>query len=218
MAGFVTYSDPEASVEDLVESVGWWMPITPVTIRKPMSEDGTAGDELPDGESGEICFNGPQVFIDYVNNPEAYRKTVSTDGYCYTGDLGYKSERGLIFAGRSKLVIKPKGYQVHPAQIEQHFAELKEFVSTCGAVGVPHDVFSEAIVLYIELKPGMRLDRATLDHHAKGIAGYMRPSHYVLLEPGTFPLNRISKTDYVKLSELAKAEVETLRAAGGWDR
>lgn len=217
MAGFVTYTGATTEVKDLVESVGWATPMTPLTIRRPMRDDGSAGPELPDGDTGEICFTGPQVFVDYVNNREAYRKTVSTDGVCYTGDLGYKSERGLIFCGRSKLVIKPKGYQVHPAQIEQHFAMLKSEVAICGAVGASHETFTEAVVLYIELKPGASLTQDKLDEHAQGIAAYMRPTHYVLLEPGEFPLNRVNKTDYVKLSELVRDEVDALRAAGGWD-
>lgn len=218
MAGFVTYTGMTDDVDLLAEGVGWWMPITPLSIREPMRPDGTAGPELPDGQTGEICFSGPQVFIGYVNNPEAYRQTVTKDGICYTGDLGYKSDRGLIFAGRSKLVIKPKGYQVHPAQIESHFAELKEHVAACGAVGVEHEVFSEAVVLFIEPKADAVVSREQLHEHARGIAAYMRPQHYVLLKPGAFPLNRISKTDYVRLRELAATEVEQLRERGGWDR
>jgi acyl-CoA synthetase (AMP-forming)/AMP-acid ligase II len=218
MSGFVTYTGATDKVENLIDSVGWDMPITPLTIRKPMNADGTAGEELPDGDTGEICFSGPQVFIEYVNNPEAYRKTVSTEGICYTGDLGYKSDRGLIFCGRSKLVIKPKGYQIHPAQVEQHFADLKEYVAVCGAVGAPHDIYAECVVLFVESKPDVELSREMLEEHAKGIASYMRPSHYVLLAPGQFPLNRIAKTDYVKLGEMAKAEAERQRKSGTWDR
>ncbi len=217
MAGFVTYTGMTDQIEQLDNTVGWWAPITPLTIRQPMKPDGSAGDELPDGEAGEICFSGPQVFIEYVNNLDAYRKTVSTDGVCYTGDLGYVSDRGLAFAGRSKLVIKPKGYQVHPGQIESHFAELTDQVAACGAVGATHDVYSEGVILFIERKPGANLTARQLDAHAKQIAGYMRPTHYVMLEPGAFPLNRVSKTDYVRLAELARQEVETLRAQGGWD-
>lgn len=217
MAGFVTYSPLDGTVDDLLVGVGYDMPVTPLTIRKPMNADGTAGEELPDGEPGEICFSGPQVFIDYVNNPEAYRQTVSTDGVCYTGDLGYKTDRGLMFSGRSKLVLKPKGYQVHPAQIEQHFALLTEHVSCCGAVGAPHEVFSEGVVLFVETKPGAQLSHGQLEAHAREIAAYMRPQHYVILEPAGLPLNRVAKTDYVRLKELAAAEVQKLRAAGGWD-
>jgi len=217
MAGLVTYTPLDVPVCELEGTVGFDMPITPLSIRKPMRPDGTAGEKLPDGEVGEICFSGPQVFIGYVNNEEAYRKTVSKDGICYTGDLGYRSERGLHFSGRSKLVMKPKGYQVHPAQIEDHFAQLTDTVAACGAVSAPHDVFSEGVVLFVEPKPGARVTVEELSAHAKGIASYMRPTHYVILEPGKLPLNRINKTDYVTLKASALEEVKRLRAAGGWD-
>jgi acyl-CoA synthetase (AMP-forming)/AMP-acid ligase II len=217
MAGFVTYTGMTDQVEPLVSGVGWSMPVTPLSIRQPMHLDGTAGAEVPAGQTGEICFTGPQVFVDYVNNRDAYNRTVSKEGVCYTGDLGYVGKDGLVFAGRAKLVIKPKGYQVHPGQIEDHFAGLKDQVALCAAVGVPHDVFSEAIVLFVEKKPGAVLTRERLEERAKSIAGYMRPSHYVVLEPGMFPLNRVSKTDYVRLGELARNEVERLRSEGGWD-
>lgn len=216
-AGFVTYSPLDGTVDDILAGVGYDMPITPLSIRKPMNEDGTAGEELPDGEIGEICFSGPQIFIAYVNNEEAYRQTVSTDGVCYTGDLGFKDEKGLHFSGRSKLVIKPKGYQVHPAQIENHFAELTDKVALCAAVGAPHDVFTEGVVLFVEKKAGAELTVEELEEHAKGVAAYMRPSHYILFEAGQLPLNRVAKTDYVTLKDQAKKAVEELRAKGGWD-
>ena len=218
MAGFVTYSPLDGTVDDILASVGYDMPVTPLSIRKPMKGDGTSGEELAPGDVGEICFSGPQVFVAYVNNEEAYRKTVSTDGVCYTGDLGFKSEKGLHFAGRSKLVIKPKGYQVHPAQIENHFEELKQSVAACAAVGAPHDIFTEGVVLFVEKAPGADLTVEDLEAHAKGIAGYMRPSHYAIMEPGTLPLNRVAKTDYVSLKELALKAVRELRERGGWDK
>jgi acyl-coenzyme A synthetase/AMP-(fatty) acid ligase len=158
------------------------------------------------------------VFIAYVGNSEAYRQTVSREGLCYTGDLGYISDRGLVLSGRSKLVIKPKGYQVHPAQIEQHFAEMESEVGACAAVGQPHDLFGEAVVLFIAPKLGQELSRSRLDAHAQGIASYMRPSHYVLLAAGQMPLNRTGKTDYHQLKQLAAVEVERLRALGQWGK
>ncbi len=217
MAGFVTYTGLTTDVDYLVNGLGWPMPITPLSIRQPMKPDGTAGDELPNGETGEICFTGPQVFIDYVGNREAYQQTVSKEGVCYTGDLGYISERGLVLCGRSKLVIKPKGYCVHPAQVEQHFAELEADVAACAAVGQPHDLIGEAVVLFVAPKAGRELSRGRLDEHAQRIASYMRPTHYVLLETGGMPLNRVGKTDYQRLKQLAAAEIERLRALGQWD-
>jgi fatty-acyl-CoA synthase len=57
-----------------------------------------------------------------------------------------------------------------------------------------------------------------LEKHARGLASYMRPRHYVLLDAGKMPLNRVAKADYLALRELAKQEVDTLRSQGLWDR
>jgi fatty-acyl-CoA synthase len=217
MAGFVTYTGLTSDIDYMINGVGVPMPITPLSIRRPMKLDGSAGDELPAGETGEICFAGPQVFIAYVGNLEAYRQTVSSDGYCYTGDLGFVNDRGLVLAGRSKLVMKPKGFQVHPAQVEQHFAELHSDVAACGAVGQPHKLLGEAIVLFVAPRAGQNVSRARLEAHALGIASYMRPTHYVLLEPGGLPLNRVGKYDYQRLKQMAAGEVERLQSLGHWD-
>jgi fatty-acyl-CoA synthase len=217
MAGFVTYTGLTNDVDYLVNGVGLPMPITPLSIRKPMRPDGKAGAELPTGETGEICFAGPQVFIAYVGNSADYRQTVSSDGYCYTGDLGYLNDRGLVLAGRSKLVIKPKGYQVHPAQVEQHFGQLETEVAACAAVGQPHDVFGEAIVLFVAPHADRELSRAQLEVHAKLIASYMRPTHYVILGSGGLPLNRVGKYDYAQLKQMASEEIDRLRPLGQWD-
>jgi acyl-CoA synthetase (AMP-forming)/AMP-acid ligase II len=217
-AGFCTYTPLHGTVDDILAGVGFDMPVYPMTIRKDMHADGRAGDVVPDGEVGQICFAGPQNFLGYVNNPEATARTISTDGVLYTGDMGFRDERGLHFAGRARQVIKPKGYQVFPAQVEDHFCELKEAVAACAVVGVEHEVFSEGIVAFVERKPGAELTPARLEEHAKGMAAYMRPSHYVILEQGQIPLNRVAKTDYLTLKERAKEEVARLRAGGGWDR
>ena len=129
-----------------------------------------------------------------------------------------QDETGLHFTGRSKLVIKPKGYQVFPTQVEEHFAALRAKVASVGAVGAPHELFSEGIVLFVEKHAGVELDADELMEHSKGIAAYMRPSHFEIMEQGQFPLNRINKTDYVLLKEKAIQLIDTLRAQGAWDR
>ncbi|HUU04107.1 MAG TPA: class I adenylate-forming enzyme family protein [Myxococcota bacterium] len=217
-AGFCTYSPLDGTVDDILAGVGYAMPVYPISIRAPMRKGGLAGDELPTGQTGNICFKGPQTFLGYVNNPEATTETISRDGLMYTGDLGFYDESGLHFAGRAKQVIKPKGYQVFPAQVEDHFCELAALVAMCGVVGVEHEIFSEGIVAFIEKKPGVEITQEMLIKHAKGIAAYMRPAHYVLIEPGEFPLNRVAKTDYLMLKERALAEVARLREQGGWDK
>ena len=216
--GFVTYSPLDGTVDDILASVGFDMPAYPLSIRQPMQANGAAGAELPDGEIGDICFSGPQTFLGYVNNPEATARTISTDGIIYTGDIGFKDDAGLHFTARTRWVIKPKGYQVYPAQVEDYLCELREKVAAAAVVGVEHDVFVEAIVAFVEKKPGIELTQADLETHGRGLTAYMRPLHYVILEPGQLPLNRVAKTDYVTLSALAKETIAALRAQGGWDR
>ena len=217
-AGFCTYTALEATVDEIAASIGHDMPVYPMSIRQPLREDGSAGEELPDGGMGHICFRGPQTFLGYVNDPESTAKTISRDGFLYTGDMGFKDAQGLHFAGRAKWVIKPAGYQVFPGDVENHLCGLAEKVASAGAVGVEHKVFSEAIVAFVEKKPGVELTVNELKRHARGMASYMRPRHYVLLEAGQMPLNRAAKIDYVRLEQVAKEEVEKLRARRRWDR
>ena len=216
-AGFCTYTPLDGTVDDILAGVGYDMPVYPMTIRAPMADDGAAGEVLPHGETGQICFEGPQTFLGYVNDPEATAKAISSDGFLYTGDMGYVDEQGLHFSGRAKHVIKPKGYQVFPAQVEDHFSELATKVGLCAVVGVEHAVFSEGVVAFVEHKPGAELTVEDLRDHARGIASYMRPLHYVILGPGEIPLNRVAKTDYVTLKSRAEDEVAGLRKRGGWD-
>lgn len=217
-AGFCTYTPEGATVDEILEGIGHPMPIYPMSIRRPMREDGAAGEELPEGETGHVCFRGPQTFLGYVNDPAATARTISRDGWLYTGDMGHQDRGGLHFAGRAKWVIKPGGYQVFPAEVENHLCALEDKVAQAGVVGMPHAVLSEGIVAFVEKKPGAALEIDELKRHARALASYMRPLCYVLLEPGGMPLNRAAKIDYMQLAEMAREEVERLRERRRWDR
>lgn len=218
-AGFCTYTDVNADVDELSQGIGYDMPLTPISIREPMRPDGYAGEVKKPGEIGEICFSGPQIFLGYLGDEESTRKTISKDGICYTGDMGYYDEKGLHFAGRSKLVIKPKGYQVYPEDVENHIMEkLKDKVSQVACVGAEHAIYSEAIIAFVEAKEGASITEEEVFDACRDIASYSRPSHVVILKPGELPLNRVAKTDYLRLKEEAKKIVERLRAENRWDR
>ena len=218
-SGFCTYTALGATADDLAEGIGFDSPLCPVSVRAPMNPDGTAGRELPPGEIGDICFSGPQVFLGYLNDPEATAKAISTDGICYTGDLGTYGDRGLRLAGRSKLTIKPKGFQVFPGDVENHvIGALDGRVSAAGCVGVEHAVWAEAIVLFVERAAGHDVTSDEVVAACAGIASYARPSHVEVVESGALPLNRVAKTDYVALKERAQEIVDGLRRQGRWDR
>lgn len=218
-AGFLTYTDPDAKVEDIVASVGYDMPISPISIRDPMKADGSAGNEKALGEVGEICFSGPQVFLGYLGDEKNTKKTISSDGLCYTGDLGSYDDTGLHFAGRSKFLIKPKGYNVFPTEVEDFIERaLKGKVGMVAVVGISHEIFTEGIMAFVEKAKGVdTLGVQELKAVLKDIAAYKRPSHFEILEPGEIPLTRIGKTDYMVLKEKGKEIAEKLRAKGKWD-
>ena len=211
-AGFCTYTPVDGTVDEVLAGIGRDMPLYPMTIRRPMQDDDLAGALLPDGEVGHICFRGPQTFLGYVNDPEATARTISRDGFLYTGDMGSLDEKGLHFAGRANWIIKPAGHQVFPGDVENHFCALEDKVASCAVLGVEHPLLSEAIVAFVEKRPGAELAVPELRRHAKGMASYMRPLHYVLLEPGQMPLNRAAKSDYVRLREMAGEAAKKL----GW--
>lgn len=218
-SGFCTYTAVGASADDLAEGIGFDSPLCPVSIRAPMTADGHAGPELPAGAVGEICFSGPQVFLGYLNDPAATAQAVTRDGVCYTGDLGtYDPARGLRLAGRAKLVIKPKGFQVFPGDVENHVvAALAGRVAAAACVGVEHARWSEAIVLFVEQARDATVTPEDVHAACDGIASYARPSHVEVVSTGTLPLNRVAKIDYVALRERARELVEALRRDGKWD-
>jgi acyl-CoA synthetase (AMP-forming)/AMP-acid ligase II len=188
-----------------------------MAIRQPMDAAGYAGAALDPGQVGHICFRGPQSLLGYVNDPEATAAALSKDGWLYTGDLGSVDEHGLHFSGRAKWVLKPAGHQVFPGDVESHFSLLADRVANVGVVGHEHRLWSEGIVAFVEKQPGAALTAAELQKHARRLTAYMRPHHYVVLEPGAMPLNRSAKVDVVRLQQMAREEVEKLRARGRWD-
>jgi acyl-CoA synthetase (AMP-forming)/AMP-acid ligase II len=218
-AGFCTYTDLDADVDDLAAGIGFDMPLCPISIREPMRADGRAGPRKAAGEVGEICFSGPQVFLGYHGDPVASARALSRDGILYTGDMGSYDAAGLHFSGRKGLVIKPKGYQVFPEDVESHIAAaLPGRVAAVACVGADHEVFSEGIVAFVEPAAGSGLTVGDVLAACRSIAAYARPSHIELVGPGEIPLNRVAKTDYLALRERAAGVVERLRAAGAWDR
>lgn len=75
--------------------------------------------ELPIGETGELWIKGPNIFKGYLNNPEGTKNALTPDGYFKTGDVGYQDSDGNFYiTDRIKELIKYKGFQVPPAELE----------------------------------------------------------------------------------------------------
>ncbi len=216
-SGFCTYTNLTPEADEVSRSIGWAMPVYEMSIRQPMESHGEPGAELSAGGIGHVCFRGPQNFLGYVNDPEATARVLSREGWLYTGDMGFIDQDGLHFSGRAKFVLKPAGYQVFPGDVEDHICQLADRVANAGVVGHEHSRWSEGIIAFVEKRPGAELTDAELRRHARTLTSYMRPLHYVILEPGTMPLNRSAKVDAMRLREMARAEVAKLRERGRWD-
>ncbi len=155
----------------------------------------------------------------YLNDSENTQKLISKEGICYTGDLGYYDKEGLHFSGRSKLVIKPKGYQVYPDDVERHISKkLKDKINMVAVLGAEHAVFSEAIIAFVEPLKGVKITSEEVLEACNDISSYSRPSHVEIVNTGQFPLNRVAKTDYLLLKDEAKKIVDVLRGEGKWDK
>ena len=221
-AGFATFTPPGISVEEMAGQVGTFFPdVAGVSVRKPMHDDGTAGDELPDGELGEICYHPPIVFLGYYGQPEETARAVSSEGILYTGDMGYfknmGSYRALYLGGRRKFMVKQKGYNVFPDEVSAYISEHPK-VAMAEVVGAPHRLFDEGIFAFVQPRPEAELTEEEILEHCRGIASYKRPQHVEIWPPDKpWPLTRMRKVDKVELQSLAVTVTGKLRESGSWD-
>ncbi|CAO2656681.1 Nn.00g054840.m01.CDS01 [Neocucurbitaria sp. VM-36] len=119
-------------------SVGWLLPNMEAKFCRPFDEGSIIREaqELPMGEVGELYVRGPNVFLGYHNNSSATIECLSHDGWFRTGDIGYLDNNGnLHITDRAKELIKYKGFQVAPAELEALLIQLPE-VGDCAVVGL----------------------------------------------------------------------------------
>ena len=109
------------------------MPNTELRIVDPMGKD------LGVGEDGEVWVRGPQVMKGYLNNDAATKATIDDDGWLHTGDVGHVNEDGHLFVvDRLKELIKYKGFQVPPAELEALLL-THPAIADAAVIGVPDD-------------------------------------------------------------------------------
>ena len=113
--------------------------------------------------AGEICVRGPQVMKGYLNNETATKDCFDEDGWFYTGDIGHVSEDGFLFVtDRLKELIKYKGHQVAPAQLEALLL-THEAVADVAVIGIPaEEDVGELPKAFVVLKPGVMVDAEDL--------------------------------------------------------
>src|SRR5947207_2512578 len=143
----VTHSSPADPTKVKLGSVGPPAPNTECKLVDPAT-----GEECGPNEEGEVCVRGPQNMKGYLNNPEATARTVDADGWLHTGDIGYADEDGHFFiVDRVKELIKYKGFQVAPAELEAVLL-THPAVADCAVIPCRDDEAGEVPKAFVVLK------------------------------------------------------------------
>lgn len=167
----VTHVNPDEEARIKQGSIG---PLIPSTVAKIV--DTSSGKELGYDETGEIWIKGPQVMKGYLNNEEATRHTVDEDGYLHTGDIGYVDQDGYFYiVDRLKELIKYKGFQVPPAELEAVLLSHPS-VGDAAVIGVPDEEAGEIPKAFVV--PSGDVDAAEIIDY---VAGHVSPQKKVRL-------------------------------------
>ncbi len=154
------------------------------------------GNEVPEGEVGEIAVKGDCVCNGYVGLEEetagAFR-----DGWLFTGDLGYRKGGYVYFMGRKKEMYVQGGYNVYPAEIENVLQKHPKVVMA-AVIGVKDDFYGEKGVAYV-IPAGDVSEKELKEYCSRYIADYKIPKEFVFVKslPMT-PAGKIQKSELLR--------------------
>jgi len=145
--------------------------LIPNTICKIV--DPTTGKALPCNKRGELWIKGPQLMKGYLHNQKATAATIDRDGFIHTGDIAYVDENGHFFVvDRLKELIKVKGFQVAPAELEALLLSHPN-IADAAVVPQPDDKSGEIPKAYI-VKRGAITAEEVMSFVASRVAKYKR--------------------------------------------
>jgi acyl-CoA synthetase (AMP-forming)/AMP-acid ligase II len=127
-----------------------------VTVSNTQSRivDPDTGEDQPIGGRGELWVRGPQVMTGYLNNPTATAETIDADGWLHTGDIAIIDEHGhMSIVDRMKELIKFKGFQVAPAELEALIITHPK-VADVAVIGIADDEAGEVPKAFVTTAPG----------------------------------------------------------------
>jgi long-chain acyl-CoA synthetase len=135
-----------SNITDFNGTVGLPLPSTMISIRDD------ADNEVPIGERGEVCANGPQIMQGYWNKPDETAKAISPDGFFRTGDIGMLSPEGYLrIVDRKKDMILVSGFNVYPNEVEEVLASHPG-VRECAVIGAPDGKSGEVVKAFVVRK------------------------------------------------------------------
>jgi len=156
-------------IVDFTGSIGLPIPNTEIAIR------GEDGEDVAQGEPGELCVRGPQVMRGYWNRPDETAAVMTTDGFLRTGDVAMIDDKGFLhIVDRKKDLIIVSGFNVYPTEIEEVVAGHPGVLEV-GAVGVPDERSGEAVKVVIVKKDPALTAESVLEHCRANLTGYKIP-------------------------------------------
>jgi long-chain acyl-CoA synthetase len=173
-----THAVRYSSLGDKVGSVGQPAPHTHSKVIDPET-----GQEVPDGEEGEIVLKGPQVMKGYYQRPEATEAAFTEDGYFRTGDLGHRDADNYYYvSGREKDMILTGGYNVYPSEVEAVLYDHPE-IHEAAVFGIPHDRKGETVAAALTTVGGSDLTaEAVKEYVLDEVAPYKHPRRVEIRE------------------------------------
>jgi fatty-acyl-CoA synthase len=203
----ITMTSIDDPVEKRVGTVGPPFPGVEVKI-----VDAATGEEVPDGQQGEVCGRGHNIMIGYYKQPKETAEAIDADGWLHTGDLGVREADGYVrITGRKKEMIIRGGENIAPREIEELLYQYPK-VEQVSVVGVPDVKFGEEVLAWIKLKSG---EAATVDEIRdfcrKHLAHFKAPRYVKFVD--TFPCTVTGKVQKFRIRQQAIEELGLQQAA-----
>lgn len=206
LINMVRLDDPD---ELLLESSG--APVCELDEIKVVDDD---GNEVADGQPGELLARGPYTINGYYNAPEKNAEAFTADGFYRMGDIVRKRGRYVYTEGRRKDLINRGGEKISCDEVENLIFGLPQ-VKEVSLVAMPDPVFGEKACACVVLKPGTQLGFDELVAHLRGqrIASFKLPERLEVMP--AFPVSPVGKILKRELRDMVAAKVEAERAAQG---
>jgi long-chain acyl-CoA synthetase len=160
----------------VIGSVGTEVPGVEIQIRDEN------GNQLEQGQKGEICVRGPNIMKGYLDNPEGTREAFWQDGWFRSGDIGLFDEDGYLYiVDRLKDMIITGGENVYPREVEEVLYTRPE-IQECAVIGLPDQEWGERVTTFIILQPGETFDKNELSAYLKAhLSSFKVPKEYLLV-------------------------------------
>jgi fatty-acyl-CoA synthase len=162
------------------------------------------GEEVSQGEVGELLLKGPHIFSGYWEDPDETAEAIETDGYVHTGDLVKQDEEGYFYiVGRKKEMYISGGENVFPVEIEEHLYKHPA-IDEAAVIGVPDEKWGEVGKAFITLEPGKETTPEEIKKYLiDRLAKYKVPKFYEIRD--SLPTSGAGK---ILKKELEKEELE----------